>query len=140
MDGFGEKQDRLDGLIARALQGDPQLKAPVTLLQGVEERLRIAELRDREQRRFRYSMVMFASMAGGALFLAAAGLWLTSLHLISNVGVSGGKGFFDYYTTALVLGWDHYRGAYTLVLSILLGVATLAAAVLPLRKYFGGSH
>ncbi len=132
----GEKFD-IDALIDKALSAEPMLRAPVSLQRGVEERLRIADLRDREKMRFRLSMATLSLALVSALFAAGALLWFTNLSVLAKAGVSGGKGQYDYYATALVQFWHAYQGAYTLVLSVLLAVCTLAMGWRPLRKRFG---
>jgi uncharacterized membrane protein YbjE (DUF340 family) len=132
----GEKMD-LDALIDQALSTEPLLRAPLTLQRGVEERLRIADLRDREKMRFRLSMATLLLALVSALFAAGALLWFTNLSVLAKAGVSGGKGQYDYYATALAQFWHAYQGAYTLVLSVLLAVCTLAMGWRPLRKRLG---
>jgi hypothetical protein len=127
----------LDALIDQALSAEPVLRAPVTLQRGVEERLRIADLRDRELMRFRLSMATLLLALVSSLLAAGALLWFTNLSVLAKAGVSGGKGQFDYYATALVQSWHAYQGAYTLVLSVLLAVCTLAMGWRPLRKRLG---
>lgn len=133
----GEHKLDLDALIDRALSEEPMLRAPVTLQRGVEERLRIADLRDREKMRFRLSMVTLLLALVSALFAAGALLWFTNLSLLAKTGVSGGRGHYDYYATALVQSWHAYQGAYTLVLSVLLAACTVAMGWRPLRKRLG---
>jgi hypothetical protein len=132
----GEHFD-IDALIDQALSTEPLLRAPVTLQRGVEERLRIADLRDREKMRFRLSMATLLLALVSALGAAGALLWFTNLSVLAKAGVSGGKGQYDYYATALVQSWHAYQGAYTLVLSVLLAVCTLAMGWRPLRKRLG---
>ena len=131
-----EKLD-IDALIDQALSSEPMLRAPATLLRGVEERLRIADLRDREKMRFRLSMATLLLALVSSLFAAGALLWFTNLSVLAKAGVSGGKGQFDYYATTLVQFWHAYQGAYTLVISVILAVCTLAMGWRPLRKRLG---
>lgn len=132
----GEKFD-IEALIDQALASEPMLRAPVSLQRGVEERLRIADLRDREKVRFRLSMATLLLALFSSLFAAGALLWFTNLSVLAKAGVSGGKGQWDYYATALVQSWHAYQGAYTLILSVLLAVCTLAMGWRPLRKRLG---
>ena len=131
----GSRMDRLDGLIEAALRPDEELQAPPTLVAGVSERLRIAALRDREMRRFRVSLITLLLALSSSLIAAGGYLWFTKLDVIARAGVSGGKGHYDYYATALGLSLGDYTGAYTLVLSLLLLAATIALGVRPLRRY-----
>ena len=133
----GGKKIDIDALIDQALSAEPLLRAPVSLQRGVEERLRIADLRDREKMRFRLSMATLLLALVSSLLAAGALLWFTNLSVLAKAGVSGGKGQFDYYATALVQSWHAYQGAYTLVLSVILAVCTLAMGWRPLRKRIG---
>jgi len=133
----GGKKIDIDALIDQALSKEPMLRAPASLQCGVEERLRIAALRDREKMRFRLSMVTLLLALVSSLLAAGALLWFTNLSVLAKAGVSGGKGQFDYYFTALVQSWHAYQGAYTLVLSVLLAACTLAMGWRPLRKRLG---
>ncbi len=135
----GNRQQNLDALIERALTGDAPVSVPATLLAGVQERLRVAALRDHERVRFRLSMLTLLLALLSALVAAFFSLWFTKLNLIANVGVSGGKGQYDYYATALGLFFGDYRGAYSLLASLLLVAATLLLGVRPLRRYLN-SH
>ncbi|MBW7865497.1 MAG: hypothetical protein H3C30_13935 [Candidatus Hydrogenedentes bacterium] len=131
----GNRQQNLDALIERALGEERPVPVPVTLLPGVRERLRVAALRDRERVRFRLSMLTLLLALCSALVAAFFSLWFTKLSLIASVGVSGGKGQYDYYATALGLLFGDYRGAYSLLASLLLAAVTLLLGVKPLRRY-----
>ncbi len=133
----GGKKFDIDALIDQALSEEPMLRAPVSLQRGVEERLRIADLRDREKMRFRLSMATLLLALVSSLLAAGALLWFTNLSVLARAGVSGGKGQLDYYFTALVQSWHAYQGAYTLILSVLLAACTLAMGWRPLRKRLG---
>lgn len=125
----------IDALIEDALKSERLVSAPLNFHRRVDERVRIAALREREAARFRFWMLSIAASACGALFVAAAVIAVTNLHVIVTNGVSGGKGTFDYYLTA-VLGtsMEQYSGAYTFVASLLLAAAALGLGWLPLRR------
>ena len=131
----GSRMNRLDALMDAALRPGPELQAPPTLVTGVTERLQVAALREREKRRFRMSLLTLLLALSSSLIAAGGYLWFTKLDVIARAGVSGGKGHYDYYTTALGLSLGDYTGAYTLVLSLLLLAATIALGVRPLRRY-----
>ncbi|MCK5861311.1 MAG: hypothetical protein KAH38_02425 [Candidatus Hydrogenedentes bacterium] len=131
-----EPIDELDALISRALVDEPFLKAPVNLQRGVEARLRIARLRDREKARFSASITTLFFVFAVSLVLAAVAIWFTSLSFLYTEGVSGGKGHLDYYFTALAMYFSGYQGTYTLLMSFILAIGALAVAlVLQLHKF-----
>jgi len=135
MDDLYEPIDDLDALISRALADEPFLKAPVSLQRGVEARLRIAHLRDHEKARFAASMTTLALVFIASLCVTAVVLWFTSLSFLYTDGVSGGKGHLDYYFSAMTMYFSGYQGAYTLLMSLVLGIGAFVAAVaLGLRR------
>lgn len=125
----------LDALIEEALREEPFLHAPSSLHRGVEARLAMAALRDREQMRFRWSMAVLV-LSFCAVLLTAGGLvWFTHLGLLYQDGVSGGRGQMDYYTTSVVMTWTSYQGGYSLVVSLALAAgAVLLALLRPLDR------
>ncbi|HDP33788.1 MAG TPA: hypothetical protein ENN29_01620 [Candidatus Hydrogenedentes bacterium] len=129
MDEMFEPMDDLDALIREALADEPFLKAPITLQRGVEARLRIAHLRDHEKTRFAMSMATLAVVLIASLAMAAVVVWFTKLSFLYSEGVSGGKGQFDYYITALTMTFSSYQGAYSLVASFVLAVAACVVAL-----------
>lgn len=124
-----EPTDELDVLISRALADEPLLKAPASLHRGVEARLRIAHLRDHEKARFFASMTTLALVFIVSLCAAGTVLWFTSLSFLYTDGVSGGKGLLDYYLTAMTMYFSDYQGAYTLLVSLVLGIGAFVAAI-----------
>ena len=131
-----ELRDDLDALIEEALSDEPYLKAPITLQRGVEARLRIAALRDREKRRFAISMVTLALVFVAALLAAATVVWFTKLSFLYTEGVSGGRGLLDYYMTAVGMYFSNYQGGYSLIVSFILAVAAcIVAVVMGLHKF-----
>lgn len=135
MDNLYEPIDELDALISAALSDEPMLKAPASLQRGVEERLRIVHLREREKARFSASMTTLAIVFLASIGAAGTMLWFTSFSFLYTDGVSGGKGHLDYYVTALSMYFSGYQGSYTLLMSFVLGIgAFIAAIVMQLRK------
>ncbi len=114
----------IDAIIEEALSEEPFLKAPLSLHRGVDARVRLISLREHEQRRFSVSMFTLIFLFFGNLLFAGIMLWFTNLSVLYSDGVSGGKGWFDYYATALMLSFSGYQGAYSLVASFLLAMAT----------------
>lgn len=131
----------LDELIEHALRSEPMLSAPINFHRKVEERVRIAALKEREHTRFRFWMLSLAASACGALFVAATLVAVTNFNVIVTNGVSGGKGTFDYYLTTLLGGGvETYSGSYTFMTSVLLAGVALAAGWMPLRRLMDGSY
>jgi len=124
----------LDALIEAALTDQPLLPVPASFHRKVEERIRIAALRERERSRFRFWMISIAAGFVGALSVAAAVLLVTNFQLFVTNGVSGGKGTYDYMTTVMSQYWSGYSGTYTLVFSILLAVVVLLIGLIPARR------
>lgn len=124
-----EPMDDLDALINQALSGEPFLKAPLSLQRGVEARLRVAALRDKERVRFRVFMVTLAIAFLASLCAAGLLLWFTNFSFLYTEGVSGGRGHFDFYTTSLSMFFTSYQGAYSLLTSFVLGIGAIALAV-----------
>jgi len=127
--------EELDKLIEEALSEEPFLKAPLSLQRGVEARVRLISLREHEKRRFSVSMLTLTLLFFGSVALSGILLWFTNLSVLYTDGVSGGKGWFDYYATAISLSFSSYQGAYSLVISFLLALATLfLAGALQIQK------
>jgi len=127
--------DDLDALIEEALTEESFLKAPLSLHRSIDARVRLISLREQEQRRFSISMLTLTGLFGGSILCSGVLLWFTNLSILITDGVSGGKGWFDYYSTALSLSFDAYQGGYSLIMSFVLALATLClAGVLQLHK------
>mgnify|MGYP001442158175 CR=1 FL=1 len=120
--------DELDALIEEALTEEPFLKAPLSLQRGVEARVRLLSLREHERRRFFISIFTLTFLFLGSVFLSGVLVWFTNLSFLYTDGVSGGKGWLDYYATAIMLSFSSYQGAYSLIVSFLLALATFFLA------------
>jgi len=133
--------DDLDRMIEEALGSERLLSAPINFHRAVDERIRIAALKDRQRARFRFWMLSLAASACGALFLAAVAIAVTNLQVIVTNGVSGGKGTLDYYLSALLgTSADAYSGTYTLVTSVLLAAVALGLGWIPVRRLIGANY
>ena len=125
----------IDAIIEEALTSERMLAAPINFHRKVEERVRIAALKERERARFRFWMLSIAASACGALFMAATLLAVTNFQGIVTNGVSGGKGTLDYYLTAVFgTSMGTYSGAYTLVTSVFLAIVALVLGWIPVRR------
>ena len=139
--GFEEFGTELDALIEQALKSEPMLSAPINFHRAVEERVRIAALKDRERARFRFWMLSLTASACGALFIAAATLAVTNLQEIVTNGISGGKGTYDYYLTRVFgASYDTYGGAYLLGTSVLLAMVALLLGWIPVKRLLGTAY
>jgi len=125
----------IDAAIETALRGERFRRAPFTLRRRVEERVRIVALREREQHRFRRSMAVLAVGFLGALILVAGVVLSSNLEVLVRHGLAGGKGQYDYLTTSMTLFWTDYRGAYSLLWSLLAAAGTLLLGLIPLRGH-----
>lgn len=128
-------RDDLDLLIAQALAEEPVLQAPPSLLESIEARLDIAELRAHEERRFRVSMTSLLVIFVAALAVAGLSLWFTNLSVLYSEGVSGGKGLLDYYLTAFRMSFSSYQGTYSLAGGLFFSISTVVIlAALQIHK------
>lgn len=125
----------MNALIETALSEEKMRLAPITLHRRVEERLRIAALREKEELRFRYSMAAFAAVLCSVLTAAAFLLAFTPLGGLLIPGASGAKGQYDYYATSMALSVAGYRSLYALALSLLMAGGALFLGLFPSRKH-----
>lgn len=130
----------MDAVIEAALRGEPLLPAPATLHSRVEERLRIAQLREQEQQRFRYTMATLAVSMLAIVGVTAVVVSFTNLYVLFNQGVSGGRGQVDAFMASMLLSYTGYSGAYSLLSSLLLAGGTLLIGLVPLWKHLSGHH
>jgi len=98
----------LDALIEAALRDEPLLPTPVGLHARITERVALADLRQREEARFRNALLSgFA--ASVAIVVAAAGLVaVTVFGVLLDHGIAGGRGLVDYHAATLWHSWPHY--------------------------------
>jgi hypothetical protein len=130
-----EPIDELDALIEASLRSEPMLAVPLTLHRRVEERVRIAALRERQRARFRYSMLSFSLACVGVLIFAAFLIDFTTLWLLRTNGLPGGLGLYDLYANSLTRSAAAYSGAYSLMAAILLAGLSVVIGLLPLRRF-----
>ncbi|MBI1319805.1 MAG: hypothetical protein GC168_12790 [Candidatus Hydrogenedens sp.] len=127
--------DEFDALIESALRSEPMRPAPLDLHRKVTDRLQIADLREREVVRFRYSMTSLLLALMGAHFAAAMVIMFTNFDLLLANGLPGAFGIYDRYAVYMWQSWSSYSGAYLMPTIMLLAVGTICAALWPLRKY-----
>ncbi len=117
----------LDALIEQALREQPVMRAPADFSRRVEERVRVMVLREREKERFRAGMTVMALSVAVTLLTAAAVVWFTHLSLVMANGTAGNGGQMDTWRTSWWMFLHSYRGAYTFVFSLFMGLVTFLA-------------
>lgn len=133
-------QHDIDALIEDALRSEPMRAVPVTLHRRVEERVRIAALKERERSRFRYSLISTAIALVSVIGIAVFVVTFTNFGPLMANGVPGGGGIYDWYTARFVHTWSAYTGSYSLITSVLLAGGTLALAVWVPLRYIRRTH
>jgi len=129
------ESDELDDLIESALRTEPMRPAPVDLHRKVTDRMRFADLRERQVARFRYSMASLGLALFGALGVAGFAIAFTNFELLMSNGLPGATGLYDKYAVSMSQTWAHYSGAYLMPLLTVMACGIGAAALWPLRKY-----
>lgn len=123
----------LDQFIDAALRDEPLLPVPAGLHRKIQDRVVIAAMQERERARFRNSLLS----AVGALVVILAGtvavVSLTHFSILYRHGVSGGRGFVDYYLTLLDVTWSGQIGGYALLLALGLSMGALWMGLILLR-------
>ena len=130
----------LDALIEAALQDEPMLPVPPGMHGRIQERVYIASLQERERVRFRYSLLSALGALAVILFGTVTVVTLTHFSFIYQHGVSGGKGFVDYYLTLFDVSWSSRVGAYALGLAMGLSATLLWGGLLAVRGPFRRAH
>lgn len=113
---------------------------PITLHRRVEERVRIAALKHREQARFRFSLITSLVAFVTVIGVAVVGVMMTNMGPLMDNGVPGGGGMFDWYTARVFNSWSTYTGTYSLGASFLLAGGTLALAIWVPLRYIRRTH
>ncbi|HPU98125.1 MAG TPA: hypothetical protein PLO53_09250 [Candidatus Hydrogenedentes bacterium] len=122
------KDTELDAIIEAALREPaPTMRAPIDFSRKVEERVNVLLLREREKARFRAGITVMVISVVVTLLTAAAVVWFTHLSLVLANGTAGNSGQMDTWRISWWMALTGYRGAYTLMFSILVGVATFIA-------------
>lgn len=125
----------MDTAIEQALRSERLRPAPINLRRRIEQRLRIAQLRDHESLRFRYSMAALGAALLAAMMIAGMLVSFTNLSVLINHGVSGGRGQYDAFTTSMQISYSGYGGAYSLISSMLLAGGTVLVALIPIGRH-----
>lgn len=126
-------ENDMDAFIDETLRrGAALLPPPRTLRQGVARRIHYAQLRDRERRRFRSALALFAGCAA-ASFAAAGGAALYALSQPAS-GFPGLAGGAEYHLARWAAAWSDVRGEALTFAGLGLAAVALLAAGLPLGK------
>ena len=127
--------DELDALIDAALRTEPMLPVPPGLHRKIQDRVHFADLQERERVRFRYSLL--SAVCALLILFSGTGVivMLTNFSIVYHHGVSGGKGFLDYYLNRLDVSWAGHVGTYTLMLTLGLSVASLWGGLILFRGH-----
>lgn len=128
-----QRQLREQEEIRAGLAEGPALRAPLHLYRRVAQGVRIAAWRQREETRFRHVvlgwLVALVAVLGGAVGLVL----LTNLQSIMQHGISGGRGWLDYYVTASFMALGRLAAAHALTLMFSLALLTVLMGLLPGR-------
>ncbi len=139
--------EELDALIEAALRDEPLLPAPPGLQRKIQERVLYAALKEQERARFRRSLLGAVGAVMVILFGTVAVVSLSHFSILYRHGVSGGRGFVDYYLTLLDLSWSGQVGVLALAGTLTLSMVALWAGLvlfryesqlLPQRSRHGG--
>lgn len=126
-------EEELDALIEAALRDEPLLPAPPGLQRKIQERVLFAVLKEQERARFRRSLLGAVGAVMVILFGTVAVVSLSHFSILYRHGVSGGRGFVDYYLTLLDVSWSGQIGVFALVGTLGLSVIALWAGLVLFR-------
>lgn len=127
----------LDALIEAALGGEALLPLPAGFHAKIGERVQLAALQQREQARFRNTLLTGFAASVGVVAALAALVAITKFDVLLKHGISGGQGVIDYYTATFALAWPQYMDGLIFALLLCLGAATVWAGLIPWRARGG---
>jgi len=133
-----DKKDELDLLIDSALRDEPERDVPFAFQRGVEDRVQIASLLNRERKHFRGCWALAGTVAG-CLSTAATMTWFgAGVPDLVGRAVPGALGSYDHFVFVLSTQWPTMALASTALLSVL-GAAyyTLARSLSQTRSGVG---
>lgn len=119
-------EDKLDDLIDAALRDEAMHDVPLDFRRGLEARLHMARLFDAEQRRFRRSVTLAATVCVGVLLLGIGGLLYADVVASLLRSVPGALGRVDYVAYLWGRWWQEV--AITSATASIVMVATLYLA------------
>lgn len=116
-----ENSGELDRLIDSALRNEPERDVPFGFHRGVEERLKMAALLDRELKRFRTCWAS-AAVLSVALTCATVSVWLgAGLPGAAARAFPGLLGSYDSFILTLAMRWPTIALTSTALLALLCG-------------------
>lgn len=122
-----DKRDDLDKLIDSALRDEPEHDVPFAFHRGVEERVQIASLLNRERKRFRRCWTVAGTVVS-CMATAAAMAWFgAGIPDLVGRAVPGALGSYDHFVFVLANRWPSMALASVALLSAL-GAAYYALA------------
>lgn len=117
-----DKKDALDRLIDSVLRDEPERNVPFAFHRGVQERLQIAALLDRERKHF-HTCWAFAGSVAAILATGAAMVWFgVGIPDLVGRAVPGALGSYDQFVLVLANRWP------SIALVSLVPLAALGAA------------
>ncbi len=125
--------EELDALIEAALRDEPLLPAPRGLQRRIQEQVLFASLKEQERARFRRTLLGAVGAVMVILLGTVAVVSLTHFSILYRHGVSGGRGFVDYYLTLLDVSWSGQIGVFALVGTLGLSAIALWAGLVLFR-------
>lgn len=128
------KLDILDELIEKALREERLVPPPVTLHSKVMKRVQLQQLREREEKQFRYLMSGFAITVITIVFATIFSIAFYKWSVMFWYGTDAGRGYWDYYRTTLQSLWTQYQGSYSFIGTVLIAISTLILAFTPWLK------
>ena len=114
-------RDELDGRIDAALREEELRDVPAGFHRRVQERLRMAALLRREQRRFRLCMTATGAIAGALLLVGGIAWFMGDLPGAVARSIPGALGFYDHLVAVLTRHWPRMAAGvfgFTLVLGV----------------------
>ncbi len=129
-----ENPSDLDRLIDNTLRNEPERDVPFGFHRGVEERLKIAALLDRELKRFRTCWA-FAGILAVALTCATVSVWLgADLPGAAARAFPGVLGSYDSFILTLAMRWPTVALTSTALLALLCGAYIAFARHMQARR------
>lgn len=125
--------EELDALIEAALRDEPLLPVPPGLQRKIQDQVLFASLKEQERARFRRTLLGAVGAVMVILLGTVAVVSLTHFSILYRHGVSGGRGFVDYYLTLLDVSWSDQIGVIALMGTLGLSATALWAGLVLFR-------
>lgn len=112
-----DKRDDLDRLIDSVLRNEPERDVPFAFHRGVEERVQIASLLNRERKHFRRCWAFAGTLVGCGATVAAVGWFGAGFPDLVGRAVPGALGSYDHFVFVLANRWPSMALASLALLS-----------------------